>query len=134
MRTRRPGPRRSGRLSRKTACRRGMPTHATASFPTIAAWIRPIASISWPGSSNAAVLCGTAPGDMPLILPPGVAKKVPAGSKLVFQMHYTPNGTAYKDRSAVGVIFAKEPPQHEVAAVTVMEPRFRIPPGAENYE
>ena len=29
-----------------------------------------------------------------VMLPEGMAKKVPAGSKLVFQMHYTPNGKA----------------------------------------
>ena len=31
-------------------------------------------------------------GDMPLLLPAGTGKKIPAGSQLVFQMHYTPNG------------------------------------------
>src|SRR5216683_1665897 len=67
-----------------------------------------------PELGNAPVLCGTAPGDMPLILPPGMAKKIPAGSELIFQMHYTPNGKAQKDRSSVGIIFAKEPPQQQV--------------------
>ena len=33
---------------------------------------------------------------MPLVLQPGVAKKIPAGSDLIFQMHYTPNGQAQK--------------------------------------
>ena len=40
------------------------------------------------------------------MLPDGMAKLIPAGSKLVFQMHYTPNGTAQEDRSCVGLIFA----------------------------
>ena len=35
-----------------------------------------------------------------------MAKLIPAGSKLVFQMHYTPNGTAQEDRSCVGFKFA----------------------------
>ena len=35
-----------------------------------------------------------------------MAKLIPAGSKLVFQMHYTPNGTAQTDRSSVGFMFA----------------------------
>ena len=76
------------------------------------------------------MLAGTAPGDMPLKLPPGMAKKVPAGSKLVFQMHYTPNGTAQKDRSSIGLIFAKEPPQRQVWSLPVMNPGFAIPPGS----
>jgi peroxiredoxin/mono/diheme cytochrome c family protein len=80
------------------------------------------------------VLVGTAPGDMPLLLQPGLAKKVPAGARLVFQMHYTPNGTAQKDRSSVGMIFAKEPPQRQVYSLPVLNPRFAIPAGEENYK
>ena len=80
------------------------------------------------------VLVGTAPGDMPLMLPPGVSKKIPAGAKLVFQMHYTPNGTVQKDRSSVGVIFAKEPPQRQVYSLPVLNPRFAVPPGDDNYQ
>jgi mono/diheme cytochrome c family protein/thiol-disulfide isomerase/thioredoxin len=87
-----------------------------------------------PGS----LLCGTAPGDMPLILPPGYAKKVPAGAKLVFQMHYTPNGKPYKDRSSVGIVFAREPPRQRVLTKPIHNPSFvtrqdRIPAGAEDY-
>jgi thiol-disulfide isomerase/thioredoxin/mono/diheme cytochrome c family protein len=85
------------------------------------------------------VLCGTAPGDMPLILPPGFAKKVPAGGRLVFQMHYTPNGKAYKDQSSVGLIFAKEPPKHRVLTKPVHNINFithqeKIPAGADNHK
>jgi peroxiredoxin len=87
-----------------------------------------------PKAGNAPVLCGTAPGDMPLILPPGMAKKVPAGSELIFQMHYTPNGRAQKDRSSVGMIFAKEPPKWRVQTWPIHNPRFRIPPGDDNYK
>jgi len=87
-----------------------------------------------PKLGNAPVLCGTAPGDMPLILPPGMAKKIPAGSDLIFQMHYTPNGKAQNDRSSVGLIFSKEPPQRRVQTWPIHNPAFRIPPGADNYE
>src|SRR5205823_1978390 len=59
------------------------------------------------------VLCGVAPGDTALVLPEGVAKKVRKGSKLFFQMHYTTTGKATKDRSSIGLIFAKEPPARE---------------------
>jgi mono/diheme cytochrome c family protein len=80
------------------------------------------------------VLVGTAPGDMPLILQPGQAKKVPAGSRFVFQMHYTPDGTARKDRSSVGIIFAKDLPQHQILTMPVLNPGLHIPPGDDNYE
>src|SRR5262249_7869499 len=80
------------------------------------------------------VLVGTAPGDMPMIMPPGMAKKIPAGGRLIFQMHYTANGTVQKDRSSVGIIFAKEPPRRQVYSLPVMNPRFAIPPGDDNYQ
>ena len=84
------------------------------------------------------VLTGTAPGDMPLILEPGYAKKVPAGSRLVFQMHYTPNGRAQTDQSSVGIVFAKEKPRHRVRTRPIYPHSFYskfdwIPAGADNY-
>jgi hypothetical protein len=39
------------------------------------------------------------------------AKFVPKGSDLVFNLHYTAVGTAAKDRSKVGLVFAKKPPK-----------------------
>jgi peroxiredoxin len=91
-------------------------------------------SINEPG----AVLCGTAPGEMPLDLPEGLAKKIPAGSKLVFQMHYTSNGKAQRDQTSVGLIFATKPPRHRVITLPIYNQRFlwrldRVPAGAENY-
>jgi peroxiredoxin/mono/diheme cytochrome c family protein len=86
-----------------------------------------------------AVLCGTAPGDMPMDLPAGLAKKVPAGAKLIFQMHYTPNGKACSDQSSVALIFAKEPPRHRVLTRPVYNSSFiarldKVPAGADNYK
>ena len=86
-----------------------------------------------------ATLCGTAPGDMPLELAPGLAKKVPAGARLIFQMHYTPNGKPYHDQSSVALIFAKEPPRHRVLTKPIYNPSFithldKIPAGAANYQ
>jgi peroxiredoxin len=86
------------------------------------------------GRGGSRLLVGTAPGDMPLILEPGLAKKVPAGAKLVFQMHYTPNGKAQKDRSSVGLIFAKEPPKRQVLTVPVANRMFKIPPGDDSHK
>jgi peroxiredoxin len=86
------------------------------------------------GRREMPVLCGTAPGDMPLILPPGTAKQIPAGSRLMFEMHYTPNGVAQTDRSSVGLVLAKKPPERPVYTVPVLNPRFKIPPGADNHQ
>ena len=51
------------------------------------------------------LLVGFAPGTRPVELPAGWARKIPAGSKLIFEMHYTPNGIKQLDRSFVGVTF-----------------------------
>jgi peroxiredoxin len=78
------------------------------------------------------VLCGVAPGDTALYLPDGVAKRVPKGSRFIFEMHYTPDGKPRQDRSSVGLIFAKQPPDREAFTIPVGNPRFEIPPGADN--
>jgi peroxiredoxin len=80
------------------------------------------------------LLVSFAPGELPAIFPPGTAKKIPKGSTLLFQMHYTPNGVEQKDRSSVGLIFAKEPPKDEVRTRAITQRRFAIPPGADSYE
>jgi hypothetical protein len=49
-------------------------------------------------------------------------------------MHYTPNGRAQKDRSSLGLIFAKEPPKREVITLPIVNPTFEIPAGDDNYE
>jgi mono/diheme cytochrome c family protein len=79
------------------------------------------------------LLVGYAPGEQPAVIPRGLARKIPAGSKLVFQVHYTPNGAAAKDRSYVGLVFAKEPPQRELLTRPVMNAKFVIPPGDPDY-
>src|SRR5678815_5177946 len=55
-----------------------------------------------------------APGSSPDQWPDGMAKFIPAGSDLVFQMHYTTNGTAAQDRTSVGLVFAKHTPQQRI--------------------
>jgi hypothetical protein len=70
--------------------------------------------------------------DAPVYLP-GMAKRIPKGSSLVFQVHYTTNGTPGTDKSRIGLIFAKEPPKREVRTGMILNPLFAIPPGAANY-
>jgi peroxiredoxin len=80
-------------------------------------------------------ICGVAPGDPPLVLPPGVARRIPAGAELVFQMHYTPNGKATTDRSKVGFVLykGKDKPQYASQTQPVMNHAIRIPAGDPNY-
>jgi mono/diheme cytochrome c family protein len=74
------------------------------------------------------------PGDGPTVYPPGMGKFLPAGSTLVFQIHYTASGKPAKDRSQIGFIFAKEPPKHEVVTRGIINLDLRIPPGAANHK
>lgn len=74
------------------------------------------------------------PGDQPIIAAPGQAKKVPKGSSILLEVHYTPNGRAVSDRSAIGLCYTKQAPEIELHSVSVMNNKFRIPPGAENHE
>jgi thiol-disulfide isomerase/thioredoxin len=73
-------------------------------------------------------LGGYAPGTVPFTHGPGYGKKIPKGSQLVLELHYTPNGTACDDRSEIGLVYCKEPPKHEVRTRTVMTEKFIIPP------
>ena len=73
------------------------------------------------------------PGNSSAVYQSGFAKKLPKGSRLRFQMHYTPNGAATTDKTRIGLIYAKEPPRHEVKVVGIVDPRLNIPPGAPNH-
>jgi hypothetical protein len=75
---------------------------------------------------------GFAPGQSIRVFQPGTAVRLPAGSTLIFQMHYTATGTAATDRSSVGIIFAKEPPKQEVIVAALVNGNFTIPAGASN--
>ncbi len=81
-----------------------------------------------------AFLAAYVPGFMPQQYPNGMAKLLPAGAKLIFQVHYTPNGKATKDISRIGLLFADE--KSITHAVMTSEARksggLIIPPNADN--
>jgi copper type II ascorbate-dependent monooxygenase-like protein len=74
-----------------------------------------------------------APGSSPDEWPDGMAKCIPAGSDLVFQMHYTSNGHAASDRTSVGMVFAKQIPQQRVLTLQLANHSFVIPPEEDNF-
>ena len=65
----------------------------------------------------------------------GAAKFIAAGSDIVFEIHYATTGKPERDRSRVGIVFAKEPPKERYITTTgVNNTNFAIPAGAPNYE
>jgi len=55
---------------------------------------------------------------------------------LTVQLHYTPDGTARRDDSKIGIIFARPEEQitRESKTVGLYSTRFRIPPGVKGHE
>jgi peroxiredoxin len=64
---------------------------------------------------------------------PGMAKRIPAGSKLYFQMHYTPNGAEATDLSRAGLIFIDaNKVEKQLRTDAVVNFRLQIPPRTDN--
>ena len=73
------------------------------------------------------------PGNSYQVFPEGFAKKIPAGSKMVFQIHYTPVGKATRDQTQIAFKFYQGQPKHAIRVKGIANRRIRIPAGAENH-
>lgn len=83
---------------------------------------------------NRRMLVGYAPGSTPHVLDEGTAMHVPAGSKLLFEMHYTPNGTAQQDESYIGVKFTDPKNVKRLLVGGAADNwKFEIPANASNH-
>ena len=79
------------------------------------------------------VLLVYAPGSPAMMLPAGMAKRIRAGSDLILQIHYTPTGKAVEDRTRVGLVFSRTPPEKQVHTLQIGVDDIRIPPGDADY-
>ncbi len=80
------------------------------------------------------LLLGYEPGYQPMPWLPGGAKLLKAGSDIVFEMHFSPNGKELVDHSELGLYFATEAPVNRVIAIdTLRDLDLQIPPGARDY-
>ena len=73
---------------------------------------------------------GYVPGNGARVYRPGMAMRLPAGSTIVFQMHYTSIGKPTTDRTSIGLIFAKAPPKIELRGTVLANGALHIPAGA----
>jgi hypothetical protein len=87
-----------------------------------------------PGALGSFCLAATAPGTPPMVLPPGMAKRVPAGWRIVFVIHYAPNGTAQTDQTRLGLTFTPASAvRHEVVTQLLYDPDLKIPPHVADH-
>jgi len=90
------------------------------------------------GAGYSILLASYAPGKGADIYPEGTAKRIPAGSTVVLQIHYSSfHGRLdrpQKDQTIVGMIFAKSPPVKRAITSTVPNHFFKIPAGAANHQ
>ena len=79
-------------------------------------------------------LAAYVPGDIPTSYPDGIAKQVPAGSKLQFGIHYTPDGKPHADLTRLGLVYAKGPVRHRAYTRPIQNTSFAIPARDRNHE
>ena len=80
------------------------------------------------------LLVGYAPGLPEQKFKPGQGRLVPAGSDIVFQLHYTANGKPGTDQTKIGLVYCPQEPKQRIVTLTATNARFAIPAGDPNYE
>jgi peroxiredoxin len=82
---------------------------------------------------KSAVISGWTPGYMPLVPPPGMARKIPAGWHIYMQLHYVTTGTATTDNTSLGLVFADDV-QSPVWTNFLLREDFAIQPFEANQQ
>jgi hypothetical protein len=85
-------------------------------------------------NTTADILAIYTPGMPAMVCPDGTAKKIPAGSDLVLQLHYTSKKIPGSDRPEIALAFASEPPKKRILTLQMGRDDLRIPPGEANYK
>jgi hypothetical protein len=80
------------------------------------------------GITKSDILLVYSPGSVAEDWGPAMGKLIQAGSDLVIQMHYTPNGHATSDRSRLGLDFHRAVPKQRVLTLQLGDDHFVIPP------
>jgi len=85
---------------------------------------------------EARFLEGYAPGkDAATVFPEGTGVFIPKGYKIALSSHYTTMGREVQDRTAIGLYFADEEPDHEFRTYSLSHggPNIEIPAGAREH-
>ena len=86
------------------------------------------------GGLEAGYFASLVPGERPNEWPADAGKLLPAGSSLMFQMHYTANGTPTEDVSEIGFVFHKTPPKKTVKTRGITQRKLQIDPNEADAE
>ncbi|HZN37166.1 MAG TPA: redoxin family protein [Planctomycetota bacterium] len=93
-----------------------------------------LARVKWGEQfSQDGFVTGYVPGGDPLVMDPGTAVRIPAGSALALQAHYVATGEPETDRLRVGLRFPRVVVQKEMQVLIAADFRFAIPPGARAH-
>ena len=84
------------------------------------------------GFTPTGMLAGWAPGITAHFLPTGVATQVPAGARIVLQVHYHKDGKPETDLSRIGLYFAKAPTDKTLHVIPMIH-SLEIPAGDSHY-
>jgi hypothetical protein len=82
---------------------------------------------------TADILAVYTPGAPVMTCPEGMAKKIPAGSDLVLQMHYTSKAVDANDRTEVALMTSTQRPHYRLLTLQMTKSDFHIPPGDRQY-
>ena len=85
------------------------------------------------GGGGNEILTIYTPGIVPDAWKPNQGKLIKAGSDLILQTHYTPNGKDTEDQTKIGLVFSKEPPTERIRSISAANTQFTIPPGDPDY-
>ena len=108
-------------------------TEVRPTAPDVVHHVLVFAGVDGVKREQAGALAAYVPGNSFVQFPEGVAKKLPAGATLFFQMHYTPTGKATTDRTRIGLRFAKKAPEKVVRTIPVANHRIDIPPNEAHH-
>ncbi len=108
-----------------------LPGDRAALHHVITTWTKPGGDEN--GKRQRGGLGGYVPGMVSAEHPADTGTLLPAGSFIVFQMHYTPYGKAVTDSSRFGIYLYDEPPKHRLRTAVLANNKIRIPPHAKRH-
>jgi Copper type II ascorbate-dependent monooxygenase, C-terminal domain len=84
-------------------------------------------------TTKADILAVYTPGSPAAVTPAGMARKIPAGSDLILQVHYTAGKADTEDQTEIGLTFAREAPKYRVITLQMQNDAIDIQPGERDY-